>query len=401
MESKLLAAMIDSRDAYVTLTKLGVDNDLSQLAKQIYKRIQSYYGRDDNASFVDKDILLSALSREMPAHADKFKHALDNLPEVSTANVLDCLVNTRLSNLSIDMRACMDKGDTIKAAELMQEYITLSKEGITDSQDKSASYSVRNGVASSELLKVFGDGVAYNILPKELGEIIKGLIPGDHILIYASPEVGKSAVAINMAAGLCYQGKRVLYVGNEDPEERMLLRFKSRFSGMTVEQVSSHQQQADERASKYGYNNLFFVRLYPGTPQDVMNLCLQIKPDVCIVDQLVNLQFIGGKEPPKTELLERLAYIMRMFYSKHRILGISLSQADEKSIGREYLELRNVYYSNIGVQGQCDVMIGVGMTPAMEHHGHRCLNVVKNKACGEHTFIHVELDHKLSKLKTI
>lgn len=58
-----------------------------------------------------------------------------------------------------------------------------------------------------------------------------------------------------------------------------------------------------------------------------------------------------------------------------------------------------MYYSNIGVQGQADVMIGVGMDKNYESKGLRWLNVVKNKASGLHAGCRVKLNWPISKLE--
>jgi hypothetical protein len=154
-------------------------------------------------------------------------------------------------------------------------------------------------------------------------------------------------------------------------------------------------------ARKRGWDNLTFVHMSPGTVAQVQSLILEHKPDAVIIDQLSNLILGKGKEPEKTQLLEKLAYAMRMFYSRHKIAGISMAQADEKAIGKLYLTIKDVYYSNIGVQGQTDAMIGIGMNHEYDVMNRRVLNITKNKLGGEHKAIIVQLDKKISAFKSV
>jgi len=399
VEPKLIASAICSRKAFDTLTSLNVEEELSAIGKQVWKRLVAYYQRDPAAQAADSALILAALSREIPMHAEKFEAVFNNLPtDVSPSNVVDYYVSTKLSNLSLEIRGALEKSEVDKARSLMTSYDAVASGRIQETKEDD--YDVAIGMSAHELVVAYKKGSEFVILPKELGDILAGLLPGDHILVYAPPEVGKSAVAINMAAGLANSGKRVLYIGNEDPKERMVSRFINRFSGLTLKEILDNPDRADAVAKKRGYDNLIFVKLSPGSLEDVKKLCLKYKPDVCIVDQLPNLRS-AGKEPGKTELLEHLAYHVRMFYAEHKILGISLSQADEKAIGKMMLTIKDVYYSNIGVQGQVDVMIGVGMTHDMAATGRRYLNVVKNKAGGEHRGLMVSIDTTLSKISTL
>ena len=133
----------------------------------------------------------------------------------------------------------------------------------------------------------------------------------------------------------------------------------------------------------------------------VQALIKEHSPRVCIIDQLPNLILGKGKEPEKTQLLEKLAYAMRMFYSRNKIAGVSMSQADEKAIGKLYLTIKDVYYSNIGVQGQVDAMIGIGMNAQYQATGRRVLNITKNKLGGQHIAINVQLNQSISAFKSI
>ena len=400
MEGKLLAAAIASRKAYDNIRQLGADSDLTEMGKQLWKRLAAYYDRDNDASSADVDLLLEQLVRAHPAHQEKFEALINNLPKVSPPNVVDYCREHRLQCLALTIQNALDKSDSDKAVALMEEYVSMHKIGFTTATT-AVGAKVYQGVTSHQLREELNQGSGLKLYPPALGHIVYDLLPGDHILVYASPETGKSLTAITMACGFAYQGKRVLYVGNEDPAMRMIGRIKSCLSGMTKEQRDEAPEECDRRAKARGFDNIIFVELSPGTTDDIEKLVREHKPDVCVVDQVLNLRLSGGKQPSETERLEHTCQRLRMLYKAEKVIGISISQADGQAVNKLQLGIENVYYSNIGVQGQVDVMIGVGMNHDFEASGRRYLNVTKNKASGRHAGCTVRCNFGISKLEDL
>ena len=400
MEGRLLAAAIASRTAYDSIQQLGAHNDLTELGKQLWKRLAAYYERDISATSADTELLLEQLVRAHPAHQEKFEALISNLPSVSPPNVVDYCKEHRLSCLGLAIQNALDKSDSDKAGPLMEEYITLQKVGFTSKAGGIVGAKVYQGVSSHQLKEELNKGSGLKLYPSSLSKIVYDILPGDHILVYAAPETGKSLTAITMACGFAYQKKKVLYIGNEDPAMRMIGRIKSCLSGMTKEQRDANPDECDARAKARGFDNIVFVELSPGSLRDVEQLIAEHKPDVCVVDQVLNLS-IGGKEPSKTEMLEHVCQRLRMLYKSTGVIGVSISQASETAINKLQLSIKDVYYSNIGVQGQVDVMIGVGMNGDFEASGRRYLNVTKNKASGKHLGCTVRANFGISKLEDL
>lgn len=399
MEARVLAASIASRTAYQKVATLGGADSFTELARQVWKRISAYYEADSEVPCVDIDLLRAKLHRDFPNHMDKFDALLDNLPQVSPPNIVEYVKDAKLSCLALEVCAALDKADTAKSVDLMREYVSIYDVGFAESTTNDDLFTVMQGVKTEALTQKLSSGGKYKLYPPGLGKIVYDLMPGDHILIFAAPETGKSATAITMACGLANAGLRVLYIGNEDPADRMVMRMKACLSRMPVEILKQRPADADARASRAGFDNIIFKELSPGSTDDIKRLCLHFKPDVCVVDQILNLHISGMKDPGTTEKLEAISKVLRQLYKQTGILGISISQADQKAIGKLMLEIDNVYYSNIGVQGQADVMIGVGMDKNYESKGLRWLNVVKNKASGLHAGCRVKLNWPISKLE--
>lgn len=403
-ERKVIAALIQSREAFDSVSPYHDKEDFSDMGALIFSEIAKYYHRDDSASSMDKDTLLRRIKRNHPKSFDRFEAFISKLSPVSVANVLDDYRDMKSDSLGELVGGFLLAGEHAKAAELLDKYNMLQAEGLQNADDAPVVYEDADVVE-------FGESVSkaqrIPIAPTKLNELFGGgLIAGSHTLVYAPPECGKTAFAINLAYSIaCHKDKRdgekVLYVGNEESADMYLNRMLCRFTQWDIDKVLADKSAAMELARSRGWGNLVFVHLSPGSVQQVQKLILEHKPRVVVIDQLHNLILGKGKEPEKTQLLEKLAYTMRMFYSKHKIAGVSFSQADEKAIGKLHLTIKDVYYSNIGVQGQTDAMIGIGMNDNFKAMNRRCLCVTKNKLGGEHGHVIVQLYNKISALKSI
>ncbi len=402
-EGTILSALIQARKAYDSVTPYHDEGDFSDMGELIYKELVKYYRRDSDATCMDIQSLRARLGRAYPKHTAKFDSFLNRLTDVSVENILDDYRAMKSDSLGELIGGYLLAKEHGKAASLLEKYNRIQADGLVDTDDAPVVYKDAD-------VNDFADEVSKKkripIAPRELNDALGGgLIPGSHTLVYAPPETGKTAFAINMAYSIaCHkrtrQGDTVLYIGNEESAAMYMMRLLCRFTQWTAEEVEEDRPAAMVLARKRGWKNLIFIHLSPGSVAQVQALILEHKPRVCIIDQLANLTLGQGKEPEKAIMLEKLAYAMRMFYSHHKVAGVSMSQASEKAIGKLYLTIKDVYYSNVGVQGMCDAMIGIGMDNAGEASGRRVLNLTKNKLGGEHVHINVHLNHKISAFKS-
>ena len=395
MEGQLLACCL-RREGWEIVTRLGGGDDLSSLGQQIFKRISAYYEKDGEAQRVDVAVLLSLIEAELPHHYDKFERAINLLPEPTT-NTLEAKKAQRLARLNADITQALAGGNTEEAKSLMAEWQQVEQEGITEGEAEEDPLAVRQGATLSEVTQTLREGSKFQLIPKALHALVDGLLPGDHIILFGQVNRGKSAISINLAAGFASQGLRVMYIGNEDPEDRMLTRIICRFCGKTRQQVMQDPDRYTELALKRGYGNILFKSLSPGTTSDVRRLLDKHRPDVVIVDQARNL-VPTEKHGSTTDTQEAIFYELRMMLKKYQVLGISCTQAGERDLhgkpleSKLMLEQNDVYQSKSGIASQADVMIGIGALVEMLNTGQRCLNVCKNKASGIHDSVMVFLD---------
>lgn len=397
-ETKIITAIMQDRSSFAIVAANYETGDLSDLGELIFEEVSKYYQRDSKIQEADATCILSRLCRKYPKAKAKFTRVLGNLKPISVDNVMEDYREVKRAALAEKAGSYLMAGSYEQAQPLLDKFNALDDvQTLVDTdcvvyQDAEASDFCESIDAKNRI------PIAPTALNEKLGG---GLIAGCHVLIYAPPECGKTAFAINIAYSIAVRGRKVLYIGNEESADMYLNRMLCRFCRKPLRWVLNDKDAAMVLARKRGWKNLVFAHMSPGSIAKVQALALEHKPDVVIVDQLSNLRLGKGKEPEKTILLEKLAYQMRIFYSKHKIAGISMSQADEKAIDKLYLEIKNVYYSNIGVQGMCDVMIGMGMNKAYEAMGRRVLNLTKNKLGGVHEAVIVQLFNEISMLKGI
>lgn len=397
-ETKIISAIMQDRAAFAIVQSYYESGDLSDLGELIYKETALYYKRDTKAQHADKSCILGRLERKFPKHADKFKRVISRLRDVSIDNVLEDYRQVKQKATAEKAGSYLMAGKLEEAAPLLERLASL--EDMTEGNDGKPI--IYQDAEADDFTESLDRKNRIPIAPKALNEVLGGgLVAGCHVLVYAPPECGKTCMAINLAYSIAVNGRVVMYFGNEESAEMYLNRMLCRFCRWNLNKVLKDKPGAMRLARTRGWKNLIFIHMSPGSVAQVQELILEHKPSVVIIDQLSNLTLGRGKEPEKTQLLEKLAYAMRMFYSRTKIAGVSMSQADEKAIGKLYLTIKNVYYSNIAVQGMCDVMIGMGMNDEYERMGRRVLNVTKNKLSGDHSAVIVQLLNEISMLKGI
>lgn len=394
MEQKLLAAIIKDREAFDEVLSTEIDEDFSEQAQIIWESAKEFYGADAEAASVDIEIIKKRLSRKHPKHKDMFIQYLDNLPDVSSINVIKEALDVKLDSVQHKLAQELIAGTNNKKIDDLLEQYNKLRVGELDAEKKSAEVYVNTSVGSIIESSSVGNRIA--ILPESLNNQIKGgALPGHHVVVFAPTEMGKSLFGLNMAYGFIKQGKKTLYVGNEDPATDMIYRFMWRVTGMTDDEIQKDPQRADKLLQEKGYGNFVFVETESGTPREIEELIKEYEPDVLIVDQIRNLDM---GETNKVLALEKAASTMRRFGKKYGIVSVSLTQAADSATGKAILARGDIDFSNVGIPGTADLLIGIGATEDMEMKGERMLSFVKNKIGGIKNPVRVWFDNKLTKV---
>lgn len=397
-EKRLLASCIKSRTAYDRIADHLQDVGLTEQGKLILAHLDRYYARDAQALFADPALIHSSICRELPnpKHHKIFGDILENVlsEDVSPENIVADYLGAKREKIGNQLATVLAAGKPPQeVAPLVERYQELLT---TDTLEKEETR-VLEGASVGELVAArTRSGGLIRIFPRALNERLDGgLLRGHHLVVFARPEVGKTLFAVNAIYGFLQQGLRVLYVGNEDPIEDIVLRAVSRLSDMTRHEILDDPDRADALAREKGYDKLILASLAPGTIKEIEALVIEHEPDVLLVDQLRNLM-VG--EDNFTRQLEKAALGVRTIGKKRNALVVSFTQAGDSASGKSILDMGDVDSSNTGIPAQADVMVGIGMSREDEMLSRRVLSLPKNKAGGNHESFPVRVDLARSKV---
>ncbi|MDJ0764875.1 MAG: DnaB-like helicase C-terminal domain-containing protein [Myxococcota bacterium] len=402
-ERNVLAACLNSREAMDTVLRFSTPDEFGEQARIVLGHLEEYYETDPGAQFADADIVERSIARTMstPKHVETFSRILKAISEmdVSAPNVVRDLLEVKRKNAGDQLATVLTGGaEQDKVSRLLEQYQELSQAAsLADTQSSSE---VLQDVDLEEMFEdTYADGQRIRILPRQLNErLAGGLLRGHHMLVFARPEMGKTAVMINMTAGFLNQGYTVLYCGNEDPTPDMMARFVSRLTNTPTVEVQKDVGAHMEAAREKGYSNLVFAKLTPGSLREVEALASKYQPDVIILDQLRNLK---ATEESRVNALEHLAQGARTLGQRHDALVISVTQAGDSASDKSVLDLNDVDYSKTGIPAAVDVMLGIGATDDDKRHNRLMFSLCKNKPGNNHDFFQVKIVPHLSKIRGI
>jgi len=397
-DKKILSAVIQDRTNYdqiadhVDIDKFGPE------IKLIWNEVIEYYQADASAACVDREILLARLERRLPdpKHSSRCQGIVKDLPEVSGTNVVREVLELQAHSVGLELAAGIAAGKgLVSLRPLGEKWLTLADASDLDNPNEE----ITNVQLKALVERRLDNRNLIQIAPRALNDRLDGgARPGHHVLVFAPTEMGKTLFVINMVAHMLRTGVRVLYVGNEDPAEDIILRLASRVSGLDKFRLKDSADSTQEVLDKAGWNNFVFADLAPGTFPRINRLVKKYKPQVVVLDQLSNINVAVSRNESKTGSLEAAAKEARALAKKHQILVVSVTQAADSATGKAVLGRGDVHNSNVGIPAQVDVMIGIGADESMEVRGLREVSLVKNKVSGNHDHFTVTFDPIYSKV---
>lgn len=395
MEKDLLSIIKTSREAYEEVEPYIKDEDLSDLGLIIYKEFVAYYNNDADANSIDIDIILQRLERQNPKHIKLYQNVLNSLRDISVPNAKQNYIEHRLTILSAQIATLFMDNDHKKAAPLLEEYAFL-QDGILKEDIGDSSIAVNKSI-KDVVKSVSGDNLI-PLFPATLNNSLDGgVVKGSHIIVFARPDGGKTIFAIHNTAAWLRRGFRVLYIGNEDPEDQMLIRFITRLAGMTKYDIIADTDKAEVLAGQAGYGNLIFASLAPGSPREIDKLIEEYNPDMVVIDQLRNLN-VG--QDNKVLQLEQAAIYGRSIGKRYGATVMSVTQAGDSADNKLVLGMGDVDFSNTGIPSQADVMIGLGTDENFRDAHQVMMSVCKNKANGFYGHFSCNVDKSLNKISS-
>lgn len=383
IENALLSAVVYDRVAYESAKEYVEEDTLSTVGRALYDTVEEYYQLDPRARSTDTAILLERLERKYPKRTEVFRELVLGLdPATGGRNVAREVIDLRRRSAgNALMQAIGADRPPMDITPLLDTYREANN--ATQLLDAGGGTMFETGL-SALIQYTEDDANRIKLLPLSLNKYIRGgILPGHTVIVFGRVNVGKSAVAINMTAGFLRQGKRVLFVENEDLLEDTANRVGLRLTGLDRDRAIQIPTEYEKLAIERGYNNFLLPDPAPPYVADIDRLLGQIKPDVCVVNQARNLT--SGTRDVVAQL-DNIAKGLRNIGKRRRIGMVLVTAAREGESDysgdmkdKSILEQHDVYSSKTGFPAVADLMIGVGSNHALEDQGMLALSICKNK----------------------
>lgn len=380
MERELLSCALSSREDYNLITQY-ISTKTAAYSKEfqvLMDKVGDYYGRDTSALSVTPEILIAQVTEvvrneKLGTRLSDFVHEAV-AASASAPNVRDVVLSAQRQEAADKLSAALVDGNHTKAAELLITYQELTNKTSLDQDDDDVMVQVD---VATLMAHEYDPTNVIELLPKSLNDRLDGgAKKGHHVIVFARPNMGKTAFTVNMGCGIARKGKRVIHMLNEDRKEDVYLRYVSNLSGMDKHAVRDNPAEAERIARANGLDNVIVLNIKPGTPDQIRHFIRKYEPDAVIVDQLRNL---AVKADSRVNQLDFAATQMRNIGKELNVLMISVTQAGDSAREKLILDDGDIDFSNTGIPAQADLLIGIGADPDHDSRGLRVLSLIKNK----------------------
>ena len=221
---------------------------------------------------------------------------------------------------------------------------------------------------------------------EQLQSVVPTFSIGNNIIVFASTNAGKSSFVAQAGVGLLEQGHKILYFGNEEPAEDIILNFVRSSEQATEEEVLTKECKSWDAIK----DNFYMVAAHGMDITTLENAIKAVKPNIVIYDQLDYVTSNASKDTKKHDSLEMLYQKVRSWGEQYKVLNIILSQANDEATGKMVLRNNMMANSRIGKSGSADLVLGIGMKSV--DNPQRSICFCKNKITGKHEVIYMVLN---------
>ena len=215
---------------------------------------------------------------------------------------------------------------------------------------------------------------------------ISGIGPGNLMIIFARPEVGKTAFWVSLVSapnGFAEQGAKVHAFINEEPAVRTQMRAISCFTGYNREQIIENIDDTQAEWIKIK-DNIKMIDTVDWSLDDIDSHCEKHKPDIIVIDQLDKVN-VKGTFARTDEKLRAVYTGVREIAKRRDCVVIAISQASADAHDRDHISFDMMENSKTGKAAEADLIIGIGNRTSNDPTNNmRILNVSKNKITGWH-----------------
>jgi replicative DNA helicase len=194
---------------------------------------------DDEKRLVGGMEGLNHLADELPTTAN-FDHYLNELREIGRRRAM---MQAAMNIVDEGGKQSIDTPDFLARAR-------AAVTGVADQQTKNANAISVASLIDSTLQELEEQGEPAGLIKTGIGTIdaeFGGLWPGLLSVLASRPSMGKSTLALNIAANAALSGKHVLIVSPEDSRRFVMYRLFARFANVALERIVSKRLSFGER----------------------------------------------------------------------------------------------------------------------------------------------------------
>ena len=379
--------LFDKYQLYVSSVK-NLDRDV----RVLFSTISQYYEKYQTEKSVEKENLHSYYDLSNPAAKDsRLHHEMINAmseitidPKILEDHLQNFLERHYASDIVAQLRPVVEGhkfGLLDKQVDRLAEYVSKMKyppASVTALQPKDMSV--------KELIEkeVTPAGLTWPLmqLNKDIGVVRRGKFG----IEYAYVDTGKSSFGWKCVAYWLEQlkdqdKKKIIYAGNEEGFGAGILRGTQTITGMSKAEIRDDPNTAALLRAENGWHNLLvFDSIYH--INDVRKLLDRYRPYVMVIDQVTKLR--SDSKTQDVEALTSVSNFCREAAKEFDAHILGLAQATGDSFKKMWLELPDLYGSRVGIQGELDYAIGIGIGRDEDRSNYRYFSITKNKF-GDHS----------------
>lgn len=303
-------------------------------------------------------------------------------------------ISTRLTNarIAMDMTSMLEKYHAGEEVDLI-----LNVREISDRIPIGGKALPYVTTSIEELLKAEEDDWGFKWRLSALNNSMRGLRPGDFIILAARVDQGKTTA---LASELTYfapqvqrlfpehPDKPIIYLNNEGMGSRIRLRMIQAALGATsADLVAMNKGAPGEVMRRYkevlgGSENIFVLDVHDRPMSDLEDMVARTRPAIVVIDMLDVVPFDGvvGNNGTRTDQLLEAAYQRaRIWGVKYGTIVIATSQLGSTAEGVLYPTLSQLANSKTGKAGAADAVIMLGSSTDGDLAAFRWIGLPKNK----------------------
>jgi len=376
-----------AREIYKTIGYIYRDNpNITQVNFSDLKLayFNTYYPNTSFASQKNIHELIDSIERQEEPSDDVVATALKSMYRIKKADEL--------------ARICLDISNNPSSSSLKQ--VEKFMANVDEEQTQQESEAVTKDV--DEIVEALQEQGEFEFNLNSLQRATNGIGRGNFMIVFARPDVGKTAFWVSLVAspnGFAWQEKKVSIFANEEPAIRTQMRLLNASSGLQRGNILNGSR--DLAKQKWSTISPYIENFdcVGKTMDDLDEYCSTNDVDILIIDQLDKIN-VTGKYNATHEKLREVYTQSRELAKRHNILVIGMSQASAEAQGRSRVTFSTMENSKTGKAAEADIILGIGKEDEVENYLEDCVRFVtlsKNKLTGDHAEFEVILRPTISR----